>query len=72
MMEGLTKNLVLPLPLPPMTKIFLFRAIFGSFGRLLIVSRSVRVSGIFRSGTGSIYGAISAAVPHEAFCQVLF
>ena len=40
---GFTKNLVLPLPLPPITRIFLFLAYFGCFGRLFMVSRSVCV-----------------------------
>ena len=31
MSEGLTKNRVLPLPLPPMTRMFLFRAYLGIF-----------------------------------------
>ena len=43
MREGLTKNRVLPLPLPPMTKMFLFRAYLGFFGRLFMVRRSVCV-----------------------------
>ena len=38
---GLTKNLVFPEPLPPITRIFLFLAYFGSLGRLDMVSRSV-------------------------------
>ena len=67
-----TKNLVLPEPLPPITRIFLFLAYFGSLGRFDIISRSVCVSRILFSYTGSIYGFISSAVPHEAFCQVLF
>ena len=54
MMDGLTKNRVLPLPEPPMTRMFLFLAVFGSFGRLVMVRLSVRVSGIFQSGTGSM------------------
>lgn len=41
---GFTKNLVLPEPEPPITRIFLFLAYFGCFGRLFIVSRSVCVS----------------------------
>ena len=45
---------------------------FGCFGRLFMVSRSVCVKGILFSNTGSVYGFISSAVPHEAFCQVLF
>ena len=35
---------LLPLPLPPITRIFLFLAYFGCFGRLFMVSRSVCVS----------------------------
>ena len=54
MMDGLTKNRVLPLPEPPMTRILLFLAYFGCFGRLVMVRLSVRVSGIFQSGTGSM------------------
>ena len=37
MSDGLTKNLVLPLPEPPITRIFLFLAYFGCFGRLFMV-----------------------------------
>ena len=44
--EGLTKNLVFPLPEPPMTKIFLFLAYLGSLGRLNMVIRSVWVMGM--------------------------
>ena len=40
---GLTKNLVLPEPEPPITRIFLFLAYFGSFGRLFMVRYSVCV-----------------------------
>ena len=72
MMLGLAKKRVFPEPLPPMTRIFLFLAFFGSFGRLDIISRSVCVSSTLFSNTGSIKGLISAGVPHEAFCQVLF
>ena len=54
MIDGLTKNRVLPLPEPPMTRIFLFLAVFGSFGRLVRVRLSVRVRGMFQSGTGSM------------------
>ena len=39
----MTKNLVFPLPLPPITTTFLFLAYFGCFGRLFMVSRSVCV-----------------------------
>ena len=42
-----------PEPDPPMTRMFLFRAYLGFFGRLDMVSFSVWVSGIFQSGTGS-------------------
>ena len=49
-----------------------FLAYFGCFGRLFMVSRSVCVKGILFSNTGSMYGFMSSAVPHEAFCQVLF
>ncbi len=72
MSDGFTKNRVLPLPEPPITRMFLFLAYFGCFGRLFMVSRSVCVSGILFSNTGSMYGFMSSAVPHEAFCQVLF
>ena len=41
------KNLVFPLPLPPITRIFLFLAYFGCFGLLDMVIRSVIVMGIF-------------------------
>ena len=43
---GLTKNLVLPEPEPPITKIFLFLAYLGSLGRLDMVIRSVWVMGM--------------------------
>lgn len=66
------KNLVFPLPLPPITRIFLFLAYFGCFGRLDMVIRSVIVMGMLLKKSLSMYGAISAGVPHEAFCQVLF
>ena len=56
----------------PITRIFLFLAFFGSLGRLDIISRSVCVSSTLLSKTGSMNGLMSAAVPHEAFCQVLF
>ena len=72
MSDGFTKNRVLPLPEPPITRIFLFLAYFGCFGRLFMVSRSVCVKGILFSNTGSVYGFMSSAPPHEAFCQVLF
>lgn len=63
---GLTKKRVFPLPLPPITSTFLFRAYFGCFGRLLMVSRSVCVRMMLLSNTGSMYGLMSAAVPHRA------
>ena len=69
---GLTKKRVLPEPEPPMTTMFLFRAYFGFLGLLLIVSFSVSVRMILFSGFSSMKGLMSAAVPHEAFCQVLF
>ena len=47
MMDGLTKNRVLPLPEPPITRMFLFLAYFGCFGRLAIVIRSVCVMRMF-------------------------
>ena len=53
MSDGFTKTRVLPLPLPPMTRMFLFRAYLGFFGRLDMVSFSVWVRGMFQSGTGS-------------------
>ncbi|GFI25297.1 hypothetical protein IMSAGC012_00404 [Lachnospiraceae bacterium] len=64
--DGLTKKRVLPLPEPPITRMFLFLAYFGCFGRLFMVSRSVCVSGILFSNTGSMYGFISSAVPQRA------
>ena len=51
---GLTKNLVLPLPEPPITSTFLFRAVLGSLGLPFIVSRSVCVSRMLFSNTGSM------------------
>ena len=69
---GLMKKRVLPLPEPPMTSTFLFRAVRGSLGRLFMVKLSVWVRMMLFSNTGSIYGAMSSCVPHEAFCQVLF
>ena len=69
MSDGFTKNQVLPLPEPPITRMFLMRAYFGCFGRLFMVSRSVYVKGILFSNTGSVYGFMSSAVPHEAFVK---
>ena len=65
-MLGLMKNLVLPLPEPPTMSTFLFRAVFGSFGRLFIVRRSVCVRMMLFLNTGSMYGRISSAVPQRA------
>ena len=69
---GVIKNLVLPLPEPPTTSTFLFRAFLGSGGRLDIIRRSVLVRMILSSNFGAINGSISLGPPHEAFCQVLF
>ena len=69
---GFSQNLVLPEPEPPMISTFLFRAVFGSAGRLFMVRDSVRVRMTLFSNTGSANGSMSFAVPHEAFCQVLF
>ena len=66
MSDGFTKNRVLPLPEPPITRIFLFLAYFGCFGRLFMVSRSVCVKGILFSNTGSVYGFMSSAPPQRA------
>ena len=60
------KNLVFPLPEPPMTRIFLFLAYFGCFGRLDMVIRSVCVMGMLLKKSLSMYGAISAGVPQRA------
>ena len=45
--------LISRVPLPPMTRMFLFRAYLGFFGRLDMVSFSVWVRGMFQSGIGS-------------------
>ena len=50
---GLTKNLVLPEPEPPITRTFLFRAYLGFLGRLDMVSRSVWVKITFCWNTES-------------------
>ena len=63
---GFTKNLVFPLPLPPIIRQFLFLAYFGCFGRLFMVRLSVFVSKIFCCGSSSMKGFISSAVPHLA------
>jgi len=72
MIDGLTKNRVLPEPEPPMTRIFLFLAYFGCFGRLFMVRNSVCVRMTLLENSGSMYGLMSSGLPHEAFCQVLF
>jgi hypothetical protein len=51
---GFTKNLVLPLPLPPITSTFLFRAYLGFFGLPSIVRLSVVVRRMLLSGLGSM------------------
>ena len=56
MMLGFTKNLVLPLPEPPMTSTFLLRAYCGFLGRLFIVRRSVFVRITLFHGSGSMNG----------------
>ena len=63
---GFTKNRVLPLPEPPITSTFLFRAVLGSLGRLFMVRRSVWVRRMLLSNTGSMYGAISLGPPQRA------
>ena len=63
---GLTKNRVLPLPEPPITRIFLFLAYFGEDG-LPIVRNSVLVSITLLSASElSIYGSMSFSAPHTA------
>ena len=69
---GLSQNRFLPLPEPPTTSTFLFRAFLGSGGRLLIIRRSVLVRMMLSANLGAMDGSMSLAVPHEAFCQVLF
>ena len=44
----------------------------GVFGRLDMVRRSVWVRMMLSSNLGAMYGSMSLALPHEAFCQVLF
>ena len=44
----------------------------GSLGRLDMVRRSVWVRMMLSSNLGATYGSMSLALPHEAFCQVLF
>ena len=55
-----------------MAMLLLFLAVFGSFGRLFIVKRSVCVRITLFLKSESMYGAMSSGLPHEAFCQVLF
>lgn len=63
---GFTKNLVLPEPEPPITRIFLFRAYFGLDG-LPIVKPSVCVRMTLLSlSFKSMYGSISFCSPHTA------
>ena len=62
MSDGFTKNRVLPLPEPPITRIFLFLAYFGCFGRLFMVSRSVFAKKYYSSLIGLINVQNRAAV----------
>ena len=57
---------LLPLPEPPTTSTFLFRAFLGSGGRLDIISRSVLVRMMLSANLGAMNGSISLAVPHRA------
>ena len=66
MMDGLTKNRVLPEPEPPTIRTFLFRAVLGFFGREFIVRRSVCVKMMLFWNLGSMYGRMSSAVPQRA------
>src|SRR5574344_798121 len=63
---GFTKKRVLPEPEPPITRMFLFLAYFGSFGLPDIISRSVCVRRTLFSNAESIYGSMSLAFPHLA------
>ena len=63
---GFKKYRVLPEPDPPITSTFLFRAVFGSFGRLFIVRLSVAVKITLFWGSGSMNGSMSSLVPHRA------
>ena len=63
---GFTKNLVLPEPEPPITRMFLFRAYFGCFGRLFMVRYSVCVRMTLLEKSGSIYGLMSSGLPQRA------
>ena len=69
---GVSQKRVLPLPDEPMTQAFRLRALAGFLGRVLIVRYSVPVRMTLFLKTGSMKGLMSFAVPHEAFCQVLF
>jgi hypothetical protein len=63
---GFNQKRVLPEPEPPIIRTFLFRALAGFFGRLLIISRSVFVRITLSSNFGAINGSISFAVPQRA------
>ena len=62
----MSQNRVLPLPEPPTTSTFLFLAFAGFFGRLPIISRSVRVRITLFANTGSSNGSMSFCVPQRA------
>ena len=68
----MSQNLVLPEPDEPMTQAFKFLALAGFLGRVFMVRNSVPVKMTLFSNLGSTNGFMSASVPHEAFCQVLF
>ena len=55
-----------PEPDPPMTRVFLFRAYFGFFGRLFMVRASVCVRIMLLAKSSSIYGLMSSGLPHRA------
>ena len=62
----MSQNRVLPLPEPPTTSTFLFRAFLGSGGRLDIISRSVLVRMMLSENFGAMNGSMSLGVPHRA------
>ena len=68
----MSQNLVLPEPDEPMTQAFKSLALAGFLGRVFMVRNSVPVKMTLFSNLGSTNGFMSASVPHEAFCQVLF
>ena len=68
----MSQNLVLPEPDEPMIQQLRFRALAGILGRVFRVKNSVPVKMTLFWKLGSTNGFISAGVPHEAFCQVLF